>query len=114
MSDLDHGILNVPLSKRGGGSLDAQIDRHLAAERREARRERRELAQARQAAARAEVARRKFTAADLDGAALVRDRIGWHKVVRVSAKSVTVETPYSWTDRIPLGRVLEFKAGESA
>lgn len=24
---LDHGVLNVPLSKRGGGSLDAQIDR---------------------------------------------------------------------------------------
>jgi len=24
---LDHGVLNVPLDKRGGGSLDAQIDR---------------------------------------------------------------------------------------
>ena len=30
---LDHGVLNVPLSKRG--NIDAQIDRHMAAQRRE-------------------------------------------------------------------------------
>src|SRR5690625_4265698 len=28
---------------------------------------------------------------------LVRDSVGWHRVVRVNAKSVTVETGYSWT-----------------
>ena len=37
----------------------------------------------------------------------VRDRFGWHRVVRVNAKSVTVETVYSWTDRIALTDVLE-------
>ena len=40
-------------------------------------------------------------------ARLVRDRYGWHKVVRVSAKSVTVETGFSWTERIPLEKILE-------
>lgn len=44
------------------------------------------------------------------GAVLVSDRFGWHKVVRVSAKSVTVETPHSWTDRIALDKVLEVRA----
>lgn len=29
MRYVDTAIINVPLSKRGGGSLDAQIDRHL-------------------------------------------------------------------------------------
>lgn len=31
---MDHGVLNLPLDRRGGGSLDAQIDRHVAADRR--------------------------------------------------------------------------------
>lgn len=31
---MDHGVLNLPLDRRGGGSLDAQIDRHMATERR--------------------------------------------------------------------------------
>lgn len=52
-----------------------------------------------------------FTAADLDGAVAVRTHHGWHRVVRVNAKSVTVATGHSWTDRIPLGRVLEFRKG---
>lgn len=38
---------------------------------------------------------------------LVRDRSGWHRVVRVSAKSVSVETAWSWTDRIELSRIIE-------
>ena len=39
----------------------------------------------------------------------VRDRFGWHRIVRVNAKSVTVETVYSWTDRIALTDVLEVR-----
>ena len=35
-----------------------------------------------------EAQRRRLTADDVRGAAMVRDRNGWHKVVRVSAKSV--------------------------
>lgn len=41
---------------------------------------------------------------------LVRDRHGWHRVVRVNAKTFSVETPYSWTDRIPRDRVIETRA----
>lgn len=106
---MDHGILNVPFSKRGGGSLDAQIDRHLAAERREARRERRAMAQERKAARAAEASRTKLSSEDLADAVLIRDRNGWHRVVRVNAKSVTVKTGHSWDDRIPFDRVLEVR-----
>lgn len=40
---------------------------------------------------------------------MVRTRHGWHRVVRVNAKSLTVATPYSWTERIPLHAVLEVR-----
>lgn len=62
----------------------------------------------------AEAERMRFTAEEMKGAKFIRTDVGWHKVVRVSAKSVTVETGYSWTDRIPVGKVLEFRAGVSA
>lgn len=48
-----------------------------------------------------------FTADELKAATHIRTESGWHKVVRVSAKSVTVETGYSWTDRYALGKVLQ-------
>jgi hypothetical protein len=68
--------------------------------------ERRAEREAAEAAARAEL-----TPEAIKAARFVRDRTGWHKVVRVSAKSVTVETGYSWTDRIALDKVLEVKGG---
>lgn len=61
----------------------------------------------REEAAAAEAARVRFTADDIKGAKGVRDRFGWHPVVRVNAKTVTVATPYSWTDRIAVESVLE-------
>lgn len=68
---------------------------------------------AERAAARAEHAERTkpvpFTAEELRAATHIRTATGWHKVVRVSAKSVTVETGYSWTDRHPLARILEVR-----
>ncbi len=39
---LDHGMLNLPLDKRGGGSIDAQLDRYKADKAREERAEVRE------------------------------------------------------------------------
>lgn len=51
-----------------------------------------------------------YTAEMLQGAVAVRDRWGWHRVVRVNAKSVTVATEHSWTGRIPIGQVLEHRA----
>lgn len=68
-----------------------------------------EMKDARVQARQTERDRVKFTADDLRDAIAVRDSIGWHKVIRVSAKSVTVDTPYSWTDRIAVEKVLEFK-----
>lgn len=65
------------------------------------------------AAARAEYAERTkpvpYTAEELRAATHIRTATGWHKVVRVSAKSVTVETGYSWTDRHPLARIIEVR-----
>lgn len=107
MSGLDHGELNLPLSKRyGRGGIDAAIARHLAKERGEKAARAKEQ---RQAAAEAEAARVRLTHDEVKGARLIRDQFGWHKVVRVNAKSVTVETPHSWTDRITLDRVLEVR-----
>jgi hypothetical protein len=50
-----------------------------------------------------------FTPEELAAALVVRTSTGWHKVVRVNAKSVTVESGYSWTDRYTIAQVLEVK-----
>lgn len=57
----------------------------------------------------AETARVRYTTADLTGVTHVRDYLGWHKVVRVNKNTVTVETGYSWTDRIPVDRIIEHR-----
>jgi len=62
----------------------------------------------RKAAQSAERDRARFTASDLAEATHVRDSIGWHHLVRVNAKTVTVMTPHSWTERIPLDKVLQY------
>lgn len=48
-----------------------------------------------------------MTGDDLTTATHIRDRLGWHKVVAVSRRSVTVETPWSWHDLIPIRDVIE-------
>jgi len=58
----------------------------------------------------AERDRVRLGAVDVAGAKYVRTVTGWRKVVRVSAKSVSVESGYSWVDRIPLGQILEARA----
>lgn len=107
---IDHGELNIPLAKRyGRGGIDAAIDRHLADQRRAAAADHK----ARLKAARErEAARVRLTYDEVKGATHVRDQFGWHKVVRVSAKSVTVETGYSWTDRISLDKIHEARTIE--
>jgi len=50
-----------------------------------------------------------FTADELKAATHVRTAVGWHKVVRVNVKTVTVSTGYSWTDRYAVGKVLEVR-----
>lgn len=106
MSGFDHGILNLPLDKRGGGSLDAQIDRNLARIRAEKDAERRRVV----AANRERNTPAPFTRDELEAAVAVRTRTGWHRVVKVNTRSVTVGTDYSWDDRIPVERILEVRA----
>lgn len=106
----DHGLLNIPLAKRyGKGGIDAAIDRHLADQRRASAAAEVDRAADRRDARAAEAARTKLTAADVAGAILIRDKYGWHSVVSVNAKSVTVHTAWSWTERIPLDAVLEVR-----
>lgn len=50
-----------------------------------------------------------FSADELKAATHVRLDTGWHKVARVNAKTVSVETGYSWTDRYALSKVLEVR-----
>lgn len=54
----------------------------------------------------------RVTAEDLAGALAVRDEYGWHKVAKVNKTTVSVETGYSWTDRIPLEKVLQVHHSE--
>ena len=51
-----------------------------------------------------------FAPEELKAARAIRTDAGWHKVVRVNAKSVTVESGYSWTDRYTLDKVLEVRS----
>lgn len=57
----------------------------------------------------AERDRVRFTHEDIKGATWVRVGYGWCKVARVNAKTVSVETGYSWTDRIVFDKVLEVR-----
>lgn len=54
----------------------------------------------------------RLTRADLDGARLIRDSIGWRYVVRVNAKTVTVRSELhpDWTDRVPFEQIREVRS----
>lgn len=36
----------------------------------------------------------------------------WHKVARVNAKTVSVETAYSWTDRVAYAEIQDHRPAE--
>lgn len=55
----------------------------------------------------AQAERPHLTRADIVGATLVKTQYGWHTVVRVNTKTVSVETGYSWTDRYRFDEILE-------
>jgi hypothetical protein len=56
----------------------------------------------------------RLTRDDIVGATHVRTSPGWHLVARVNAKTVSVQTPYSWTDKYPFAEVLETRAVPAA
>lgn len=95
-------------ARHGNREIQRTIDaakRELAAEAAEQR-----------AAAKAAAAQRRqpadYSLEDLKAATHVRTELGWHRVVRVSAKSVTVRTAHSWNDRYALSKILDVRTIE--
>lgn len=64
-----------------------------------------EFKQAKREHAAREAARRIYTREDIVGAGFIHDGHSWRKVVRVNKGTVSVETGYSWVDRIPFAKV---------
>lgn len=53
-----------------------------------------------------EASRTRLTKADVEGATHIVDQYGQaREVVRVNAKTVTVKTPYSWTETVPIDKI---------
>lgn len=109
---LDHGQLSgirrrsTPRQKRQhAAGIERTIDQAMAAVKVERDKER----AANIAAYREANKPIPYTPDELKAAHLIRTELGWHKVVKVNAKTVTVETGYSWTDRIALAKVLEVR-----
>ena len=109
---LDHGMLSgirrhsTPTQRRKeAAAMDRSIDQAVAAMKAQQ--------EADAIEARARYAERTkpvpFTPEELKAARAIRTDAGWHKVRKVNAKSVTVETGYSWTDRYSLEKVLEVR-----
>lgn len=48
--------------------------------------------------------------ADIEKGGAIKSRGRWSKVVRASAKSVSVETGYSWTDRVPYTEIRDYRS----
>jgi hypothetical protein len=57
----------------------------------------------------AERDRVRFTRADLIGMTHVKVSRSWYKVARLNAKTVSVETGYSWVDRYEFDKILDAK-----
>jgi hypothetical protein len=53
------------------------------------------------------------TADEIRGAALVRTRYGWERVVKVNRSTVTVEAEPGWKDKVSFSKILEVRAQES-
>lgn len=62
----------------------------------------------------AKYGKKDFTPEQLQAATHVRTATGWHKVAKVNAKSVSVETGHSWTDRHAHDKILEVRTIDQA
>jgi hypothetical protein len=92
-------------ARRGASNMDATINAAIVAVEAQKVTEQAE----RIAAYEAKHAPYPFTDEQYKAARVVRTVFGWHKVVRVNEKSVSVETGYSWTDRIQRAKILEVR-----
>ncbi|ARC56019.1 hypothetical protein AS850_02890 [Frondihabitans sp. 762G35] len=70
-------------------------------------------AEARALVAERERTRHRFTREELIGVTHIRTNLGWHKVIRINARSVTVDSGYSWTDSYRFDRILDVKPAAS-
>ena len=94
------------MARTGAANLNATIAQAVASVAAQKATERAENI----AAYQAKTAPVAYTPEQLKAAILIRSSTGWHRVVKVNAKSVTVATGYSWTDRVTLDKVLEVRA----
>ena len=91
--------------KQQGAATEREIAQTIADQRAESQAEHQRAVAAYDAR---ENARRKFTREEIGGALMVRSEIhGWRKVRRVNAKSVSVDSGYSWPDYIPFKDVVQ-------
>lgn len=60
----------------------------------------------------AEIDRVRLTRDDVLGAVLIHDGRTWRKVIRVNAKSVSVDSGYSWVDRVMFDQIRAVKKPE--
>lgn len=58
-----------------------------------------------------EAERVQFTRDDVVGAEFIHDGISWRQVRKVNAKTVSVETGYSWVDRVPFEKIRSVRPG---
>lgn len=49
------------------------------------------------------------TAEEIRGAALIRTRYGWERVVKVNRTTVTVAAEPGWNDKVPFSKVLDVR-----
>lgn len=94
-------------AKRARQQSDRWLDDYKTAERERRQREHAEQKAKFEAEREADWANSPRDFDTLEPGDYVRDDIKWHRVVRVNAGSVTVATPYSWTDRIDRSKVIE-------
>jgi hypothetical protein len=59
-----------------------------------------------------EAARVRLTREDILGATHVRTEFAWRRVARVNKTTVSVETGYSWVDRIPFDKIFDARTIE--
>lgn len=91
---------------RHGDALLADAIRTTEAARAEAKRAAAERVMTKRQAERDRV---PLTREQIDGATEIRDRWGWHPVIRVNAVSVTIDAGAWGRETVPFARVLEVR-----
>lgn len=65
--------------------------------------------EARVAEKKTEAERKRLTRDEILGAQFVRTALGWKRVRKVNAVTVSVDSGYSWADKVPFDKVLDVR-----